>query len=91
MISVVGILIENQNALRHNRLIHANSTNIINNNLKVSNFSYKSHKRLYDYKTTFDILETVDIEITDNALCINLSDYLIACPDDKKSLKLLIR
>ena len=77
------------NALRHNRSIHANSAVIINNNLKASNFSYKSHNRFYDYKTKFDLLEKVEVEITDDKFCVNFSDYFSAHPDDIKIIKII--
>jgi hypothetical protein len=77
------------NALRHNRSIHANSADIIDNNLKASNFSYKSHNRFYDYKTKFDLLERVEVEITDDEFCVNFSDYFSAHPDDIKIIKII--
>jgi hypothetical protein len=85
MISVVGILVEKQNALCHNRLIHANSAYFINNNSKAIDFSYKIHKRSYYYKTKFDILEKVDIEITDNAFCINFQSISVLTREILKS------
>ena len=77
------------NTLRHNSLIHTNSADILNNNLKASDFSYKSPNRFYDYKTKFDILEKVEIEITDDEFCVNFSDYFSARPDDIKIIKII--
>jgi hypothetical protein len=68
------------NALRHNSLIRASSAEIIDNNRKTSDFSYNSHNRFYDYKSNFDILERVEIEITDGEFCNNFSDYFNAHP-----------
>ena len=77
------------NALRHNSLIHANSADIINNKLEASDVSYKSHNKFYDYKTKFDILEKVEIEITDDEFCVNFSDYFSYRPDDIKIIKII--
>jgi hypothetical protein len=76
-------------ALRHNRSIHANSAQIINSNIKASELSYKSHNRFYDYKTKFDILDKVEIEITKDEFCINFSDYFRSSPDDIGTIKII--
>jgi hypothetical protein len=77
------------NALRHNRLIHANSAHIINNNLNATKCSYKPHNRFYDYKAKFDILERAEIAITDGEICNNFSDYFSATSDDIKIIKII--
>ena len=40
-------------------------------------------------KAKFDILEKVEIEITDDEFCINFSDYFSARPDDIKIIKII--
>ena len=40
-------------------------------------------------KTKFDLLEKVEIEITDDEFCVNFSDYFSAHPDDIKIIKII--
>lgn len=86
---MVKIFGRKANALRHNSLTHANSADIINNNPKVSDFPNKSHNRFYDYKAKFDMLEKVEIEITDDEFCVNFSDYFNYRPNDIKIIRII--
>ena len=76
------------NALRHSNLVHANSAHIVNNFLKKSGISYKSHNKFKDYDTKFETLEKV-AENTDDESCVKFSDYFSLLPKDIKIIKII--
>ena len=73
------------NALRHTKLIHGATSNIISNDIKPRTL-YKSHNRFYNYEKKFNILYQSGIEVYNE---YNSSDIFNLDKIDFKIIKIL--